>query len=73
VETRDFRWHDRTGPDQLLDLVASRSYVILMRSDERAAVLAQVRQLLATHPALVGRTEFDLPYVARCARAALPA
>jgi SAM-dependent methyltransferase len=73
VETRDFPWHDRTGPDQLLDLVASRSYVILMRSDERAAVLAQVRQLLATHPALVGRTEFDLPYVARCARAALPA
>ena len=72
VETRDFRWHDRTGPDQLLDLVASRSYVILMRSDERAAVLAQVRQLLATHPALVGRTEFDLPYVARCTRAALP-
>ena len=73
VETRDFPWRDRTGPEQLLDLVASRSYVILMRSDERAAVLAQVRQLLATHPALVGRTEFDMPYVAQCARARLPA
>ena len=73
VETRDFAWVDRTGPDQLLDLVASRSYVILMRSDERAAVLGQVRQLLATHPSLVGRTEFGLPYVAQCARAQLPA
>jgi SAM-dependent methyltransferase len=73
VETRDFPWVDRTGPEELLDLVASRSYVILMRSDERAAVLAQVRQLLATHPALVGRTDFGLPYVAQCARARLPA
>lgn len=73
VETRDFPWTDRTGPDLLLDLVASRSYVILMRSDERAAVLAQVRQLLVTHPALVGRTEFGLPYIAQCARTQLPA
>jgi SAM-dependent methyltransferase len=73
VESRDFPWTDRVGSDQLLDLVASRSYVILMPSDERAAVLAQVRQLMATHPALVGRTEFDLPYVAQCVRAQLPA
>jgi ubiquinone/menaquinone biosynthesis C-methylase UbiE len=72
VETRHFRWTHRISSDQLLDLVASRSYVILMPSDERAAVLAQVRQLMATHPALVGRTEFDLPYVAQCTRAQLP-
>jgi SAM-dependent methyltransferase len=72
VETRDFPWTHQIRPDQLLDLVASRSYVILLPPDERAAVLAQVRQLIATHPALVGRTEFDLPYVAQCARAQLP-
>ena len=73
VEIRDFGWVQHLGPDQLLDLVASRSYVILLPSDQRAALLAQVRQLIATHPALVGRTEIDLPYVTQCARATLPA
>jgi len=72
AEIREFRWTHRIGPDQLLDLVASRSYVILRPPDERAALLAQVRQLMATHPGLVGRTRFDLPYVTRCARAMLP-
>jgi SAM-dependent methyltransferase len=72
VETRDFGWTHRIGPDHLLDLVASRSYVILLSPDQRAALLAQVRQLIATHPALTGRTLFDLPYVTQCARASLP-
>jgi SAM-dependent methyltransferase len=71
AETREFEWTHRIGGDQLLDLVASRSYVILLPPDERAALLAQVRQLMATHPALVGRTEFDMPYVTQCARADL--
>jgi SAM-dependent methyltransferase len=71
VEVREFPWTHRIGPGQLLDLVASRSYVILLPPDERAAVLGQVRQLMATHPALVGRTEFELPYVTQCARARL--
>ena len=73
VETRDFRWTHRIGPDALIDLVASRSRVILLPADERAALLGQVRQLTATHPALVGRTEYDLPFVTHCARATLPA
>jgi SAM-dependent methyltransferase len=72
VETRDFGWTHRIGPDQLLDLVASRSYVILLPPDQRAALLTQVRQLIATHPALAGRTLFDLQYVTQCARASLP-
>jgi SAM-dependent methyltransferase len=72
VETRDFPWTHRISPDQLLDMVASRSYVILLPPDERAGLLGQVRQLMATHPALVGRTLFDLPYVTQCARATLP-
>jgi SAM-dependent methyltransferase len=73
TEVRDFGWTHRIGPDQLLDMVASRSYVILLPPDERAAVLAQVRQLMVTHPALVGKTLFDLPYVTQCARATLAA
>jgi SAM-dependent methyltransferase len=68
TETRSFPWTHRIERDELLDLVASRSQVILMRSDERAAVLAQVRQLLVTHPDLVGRSEFELPYVTLCVR-----
>jgi SAM-dependent methyltransferase len=73
VEVREFPWTHQIGPDQLLDLVASRSYVILLPPDERAGLLGQVRQLMATHPALVGRMVFDLPYVTQCARATLPA
>ncbi|MFG1603442.1 class I SAM-dependent methyltransferase [Actinoplanes sp. NPDC049265] len=72
VRTAEFRWTDRVSPEALLDLVASRSRVILLPADERAALLAQVRQLTATHPALVGHTGFDLPYVTECARADLP-
>ena len=72
LETRDVAWSYPVGPDQLLDMVASRSGVILRPSDERAAVLAQVRQLMVTHPALVGRMQYAMPYIAQCARAALP-
>ena len=72
VETRDFPWTHHLGRDELLDMVASRSNVILLPPDERAAVRAQVRQLLVTHPDLVGRTEYDLPYVTHCARTSLP-
>lgn len=71
IEAREFGWTHQIAPDQLLDLVASHSNVILRPSDERAAVLAQVRQLMVTHPGLVGRTRFDLPYIAHCARASL--
>ena len=71
IEVRDFRWTHRITRDTLLDLVASRSHVILLPPDERAAVLAQVRQLLVTHPALVGQAEYAMPYVTFCARTTL--
>ncbi|MGX6607177.1 class I SAM-dependent methyltransferase [Micromonosporaceae bacterium Da 78-11] len=73
VELAHFAWTHTIGPEELVDLVASRSAVILMPADERAAVLREVRQLMAAHPDLVGRTEFQLPYVTECARAELPA
>jgi SAM-dependent methyltransferase len=69
VERREFPWVHRIEPSLLLDLVASRSAVILLPPDERAALLREVRQLMATHPALVGRTEFALPYITYCTRA----
>ncbi|MBB2949242.1 SAM-dependent methyltransferase [Actinoplanes lutulentus] len=70
-ETTSFEWTHTVAPDVLQDLVASRSRIILMPADERAAVLAQVRQLTATHPALLGRGSYELPYVTECARATL--
>ncbi|MFC7535209.1 class I SAM-dependent methyltransferase [Actinoplanes sp. GCM10030250] len=70
-EATTFDWTHRVKPDELLDLVASRSRIILLPADERAAVLAQVRQLMATHPALLGRAEYDLPYITECTRADL--
>lgn len=66
-----FEWTHSVKPDELLDLVASRSGIILLPADERAAVLAQVRQLMVTHPALLGRGAYDLPYVTECTRASL--
>jgi SAM-dependent methyltransferase len=73
TEINHFPWTHTVGPEQLIDLVASRSSIILLPADERAAVLSEVRRLMATHPELVGRTEFRLPYVTECVRATLPA
>lgn len=71
VARRDFGWSHRIGPGLLLGLVASRSAVILL-GDARAALLDQVRELVATHPALAGRDSFPMPYVTQCVRADLP-
>ncbi|WP_067499800.1 class I SAM-dependent methyltransferase [Actinoplanes sp. TFC3] len=71
VERRDFPWTHRLTADQLLDMVASRSYIILLSDTDRAAVLDEVRTLTRTHPDLAGRPEFELPYITECARASL--
>jgi len=68
VERLDVGWRSHLTPDTLIDLAASRSYIITMPARERAGVLAGVRQLLDTHPALAGPAEIVLPYVTRCSR-----
>lgn len=50
---------DRAG---ILDLIASRSYVIVLPEEERAALLAQVATVLREHPGLRGQDEVRLPY-----------
>ncbi len=72
VERFDVEWTHHLTPGAVIDLVASRSYVITLPADERAAVLADVRALLDTHPDLAGRPRIALPYVTRCSRATLP-
>ena len=68
VELRTFAWSNPMDADRLVDLVASRSYVILMASDERADLLGKVRELAAE----LGDS-FAMPYVTHCARADLQA
>ncbi|MEU4622613.1 class I SAM-dependent methyltransferase [Actinoplanes sp. NPDC023801] len=71
VERAAFRWAQTLTPAELIGLAGSRSGMILLPADERAAVLAQVRQLMATHPALLGRETYELPYVTECVRTTL--
>jgi SAM-dependent methyltransferase len=72
AERDAFPWTFPMTPDQVVDMVASRSGVILMTPEKRADVLDQIRDLLATHPDLTGRTEIAMPYVTKCVRADLP-
>ncbi|BEL02829.1 class I SAM-dependent methyltransferase [Actinoplanes sichuanensis] len=71
AERASFRWEQQLTSGELITLVGSRSHMILLPADERAAVLAQVRQLIATHPALLGRDGHTLPYVTVCTRTTL--
>jgi len=69
VERRDIEWKHRLSRDELIDLAASRSYVITMPDEQRSVVLAEVRRLVATLPGLAGSGELVLPYVTECFRA----
>jgi len=71
AERFDVEWSRPAAPDEIIDLVASRSYIITMPPGQRAAVLARVRQLLGTRPGLAGTDRIPLPYVTRCTRAQL--
>ncbi len=71
-ERRDFAWSVPLTPDGLLDLVRSRSNVLVAPEDVREALLDSVRDLLATDPALAGRDQFQMPYITECWRHRLP-
>jgi SAM-dependent methyltransferase len=62
-------WSMETSPEALIELVASRSYIITADEPERQRVFAAVRELAATHPQLAGRVSFELPYRTRCFKA----
>jgi SAM-dependent methyltransferase len=71
VERHQVEWTSYLTPQALIDLVASRSYCITSPTEVRARTLDQVRELLATHPALVNATGLALPYVTVGIRATL--
>ena len=71
IEHREVAWKHWLTRASLVDLVASRSYVITLPREERDAVLADVRRLADTHPDLAGAERFPLPYLTQCFRADL--
>ena len=62
-EHAEFAYRQTVDAEGLVDVVASRSYVIDLPSNERAALLDAVRDLARTHPDLAGRDTFELPYL----------
>lgn len=64
-EQRQFEWIYNLSCDQLIDMVASRSYVIAMHADARTELLAQVAEL-ASASAIDGQLE--VPYQTHCVR-----
>jgi SAM-dependent methyltransferase len=70
-ERHQVEWTNYLTPQALIDLVSSRSYCITSPSEVRTKTLDQVRELLATHPALANSTGLALPYVTVCIRATL--
>ena len=71
VARHHIEWTNYLTPQALIDLVASRSYCITSPADVRTRTLHQVRELLATHPALANSSGLALPYITVCIRATL--
>ena len=71
VERHDVRWTNPITAEGLVDLVASRSYFIVRPPAEQAAILAEVRRLIAREPGFVDGGRVGMPYVTRCSRAIL--
>jgi SAM-dependent methyltransferase len=69
VEHLEVEWRNAMTPATLIDMVSSRSYVIVADQAQRDRILGDVRALLASDPRLAGREQFELPYVTSCTRA----
>ncbi|MFB8003512.1 class I SAM-dependent methyltransferase [Nocardia sp. NPDC056000] len=73
IERYDVEWVYQLSRPRLLELVASRSYIITLEPGAKQQVLDSVAELLNTHPAVRTRSRIDLPYVTRCSRTRLAA
>jgi SAM-dependent methyltransferase len=71
TERLTLSWTRPMSGEGLVELLASRSYVIVAPEEERQQLFAAIRELVATHPDLAGRESFEMPYMTRCFRAAL--
>jgi SAM-dependent methyltransferase len=66
LHTSRFRHSQTVTPEAMVQRVASVSHVAVLPDAERAAVLDEVRDLLATHPDAAGRAELAVPYRVDC-------
>jgi MOSC domain-containing protein YiiM len=64
LESTTFRTVPRASPETIVDRVASISYIAAMSEGRRAAVLDEVRTLLATDGDTAGAELVELPYTA---------
>jgi SAM-dependent methyltransferase len=62
LEEREFSFAHELDGETLVARVASISFVAALPPEQRERVLADVRQLAATHAALGGKGTFPLPY-----------
>jgi SAM-dependent methyltransferase len=72
VERFEVNWTHQLSPADLVQLVASRSYVITLPEEERRRLLAEVADFVATDPGLAGREQVGFPYITVCTRARVP-
>ena len=72
LERHTERWQYTIAPNAVADLVASRSYVIVMEEAQRAAVLDQVRALVDRWRAATPSGLIAVPYETRSFRAHRP-
>jgi SAM-dependent methyltransferase len=66
VHRATFQHHHRVTADGVADRFRSVSHVAVLPGPEQAAVLAEVRAVLSTHPDTAGRDELLVPYRVDC-------
>ena len=66
LHSAEFRHTQQITPEGVVQRVASVSHVAVLPEAERAAVLDEVRDVLATHPAVRGREMVAIPYRVDC-------
>jgi SAM-dependent methyltransferase len=71
LEHHELAWRSEIGREEVVELVASRSYALVLDPPERDRLLAAVRRLLEEHPDTAGRDRVPMPYRTICYRAVL--
>lgn len=66
VVAATFHHHQICTPDELMERFRGVSHVAVLPPDHQARVLAELRELLATHPDTRGREQLRLPYRVDC-------
>ncbi|MBA3417730.1 MAG: class I SAM-dependent methyltransferase [Geodermatophilaceae bacterium] len=68
VETAEFAHGQRLDRRSLRGLIQTHSFYLIQDEAGRAEVIRRIDEFVSTHPDLVGRESFVLPYVTRCWR-----